>query len=90
MTWRIAIRHVTGYEYERPVTSSYNEARITPISNDRQLALESAVDVSPAVSVYRYWDWWGTLVHSFDLQDPHDELVITGTSVVETVVAPFW
>ncbi|MGH9263621.1 MAG: transglutaminase family protein [Acidimicrobiales bacterium] len=88
MTWRIGIRHVTGYEYERPVTSSYNEARITPISNDRQLALESAVDVSPAASVYRYWDWWGTLVHSFDLHDPHDELAITGTSVVETSGPP--
>jgi len=84
VTWRIAIRHVTGYEYERPVTSSYNEARITPISNDRQLALESTVEVSPAASVYRYWDWWGTLVHSFDIHEPHDELVITGTSVVET------
>ena len=84
MTWRIGIRHVTGYEYEHPVTSSYNEARITPISNDRQLALESQVDVVPAAAVYRYWDWWGTLVHAFDLHDPHDELVVTGTSVVET------
>jgi len=84
VTWRIGIRHVTGYEYERPVTSSYNEARITPISNDRQLALESKVEVSPPAAVYRYWDWWGTLVHSFDLQEPHDELVVTGTSVVET------
>jgi len=88
MTWRIGIRHVTGYEYERPVSSSYNEARITPISNDRQLVLESEVDVSPAVAVFRYWDWWGTLVHSFDVQEPHDELVITGTSIVETSSAP--
>jgi transglutaminase-like putative cysteine protease len=84
MTWRVGIRHVTGYEYARPVTSSYNEARITPISNDRQLVMEAEVAVSPKATVYRYWDWWGTLVHSFDLQDPHDELVITGTSVVET------
>jgi len=88
MTWRIGIRHVTGYQYERPVTSSYNEARITPISNDRQLVLESQVEVSPEVPVYRYWDWWGTLVHSFDLQEPHDELVITGTSIVETSGTP--
>jgi transglutaminase-like putative cysteine protease len=84
MTWRIAIRHTTGYEYERPVTSSYNEARITPISSDRQLALETSVEVRPRAPVYRYWDWWGTLVHSFDLHEPHDELVVTGTSVVET------
>ncbi len=88
MTWRIRIRHVTGYEYEKPVTSSYNEARITPISNDRQLVMDSEVDVTPPASIYRYWDWWGTLVHSFDLQEPHDELVITGTSVVETSAAP--
>jgi len=88
MTWRMGIRHVTGYEYARPVTSSYNEARITPISNDRQLVLESEVVVTPGAAVYRYWDWWGTLVHSFDLQDPHDELVITGTSVVETSGPP--
>ena len=84
VTWRIGIRHETGYEYEHPVTSSYNEARITPISNDRQLALDSTVDVSPKAVVYRYWDWWGTLVHSFDLHEPHDELIITCTSVVET------
>jgi len=88
MTWRIGIRHVTGYEYEKPVTSSYNEARITPISNDRQLVLESEVDVTPPASIYRYWDWWGTLVHSFDLQEAHDELIITGTSVVETSGPP--
>ena len=88
MSWRIAIRHVTGYEYESPVTSSYNEARITPISNDRQLAVETTVEVLPRAAVYRYWDWWGTLVPSFDLHDPHDQLVITGTSVVETSPAP--
>jgi transglutaminase-like putative cysteine protease len=84
VTWRIGIRHVTTHEYERPVTSSYNEARITPISNDRQLTLESTVAVAPPATVYRYWDWWGTLVHSFDLHVAHDALVITGSSVVET------
>lgn len=88
MTWRIRIRHVTGYEYEKPVSSSYNEARITPISNDRQLVLESEVVVTPTAPIYRYWDWWGTLVHAFDLQEPHSELAITGTSVVETSAAP--
>jgi transglutaminase-like putative cysteine protease len=88
VTWRVGIRHVTGYEYEQPVSSSYNEARISPISNDRQLVLESEVKVSPAASVYRYWDWWGTLVHSFDLHEPHDELMITGTSIVETSGPP--
>ena len=50
--------------------------------------MESEVEVSPSTAVYRYWDWWGTLVHSFDLHEPHDELVITGTSIVETSSHP--
>jgi transglutaminase-like putative cysteine protease len=84
VTWRISIRHHTGYKYQRPVVSSYNEARITPISNDRQLVMESEVEVSPPAAVFRYWDWWGTLVHAFDLHLPHDSLMVTGSSVVET------
>jgi transglutaminase-like putative cysteine protease len=84
VTWRIAIRHRSGYQYQRPVTSSYNEARISPISSDRQLVLEASVDISPRATTFRYWDWWGTLVHAFDVQVPHDELVVTGTSVEET------
>ena len=30
MSWRIAIRHRTGYKYAEPVRASYNEARLTP------------------------------------------------------------
>jgi len=84
MSWRIAIRHVTGYHYQKEVTSSYNEARITPLSTPRQVCLEARVDVSPSVRPRRYWDYWGTSVDAFDLHVPHTELVVTGTSVVET------
>lgn len=84
MSWRLHIRHVTGYRYGGEVTSSYNEARVTPLSTDRQVAVEATVEVSPATRPYRYWDYWGTLVDAFDLQEPHTELSVVGTSVVET------
>jgi len=84
MSWRIAIRHVTGYRYQNTVDSSYNEARITPLSTPRQLCLEARVEVSPSVRPRRYWDYWGTCVDAFDLHVAHTELVVTGTSVVET------
>lgn len=84
MAWRIAITHTTGYRYRNEVTSSYNEARITPISNANQLVLESMVAVTPSAVAFRYWDYWGTLVHAFDIHVPHLELAVTGTSVVET------
>jgi transglutaminase-like putative cysteine protease len=87
MTWRLKIRHVSGYRYQTVVSASYNEARITPLTTDTQLTVESRVDIHPLTRSYRYWDYWGTLVHAFDLHVPHTELVVSGSSVVETATA---
>ncbi len=84
MTWELRIRHTTGYRYRGEVHSSYNEARVTPLSTDRQVAMETSVSVTPATRTYRYWDYWGTLVDAFDVHEPHTELSVIGTSVVET------
>jgi transglutaminase-like putative cysteine protease len=91
VTWELRIRHETGYRYRGEVHSSYNEARVTPLSTDRQVAMETSVAVTPATRTYRYWDYWGTLVDSFDVHEPHTELSVVGTSVVETspAVEPF-
>ena len=84
MTWRLEIRHETGYRYPRDARASYNEARLTPLSTAGQLTIDARVEVEPRVRLARYWDYWGTLVHSFDVQVPHRELLVTATSVVET------
>jgi transglutaminase-like putative cysteine protease len=84
VSWRLRIRHTTGYRYTGEVRSSYNEARVTPLSTDRQVAVEAAVAVTPPTRTYRYWDYWGTLVDAFDVHEPHTELSVVGTSVVET------
>ncbi|MEJ7666328.1 MAG: hypothetical protein WKG07_45845 [Hymenobacter sp.] len=43
--------------------SSYNEARITPdLDRPPAGAWSPRSRWSPAASIYRYWDWWGTLV----------------------------
>jgi transglutaminase-like putative cysteine protease len=84
MTWRLRVRHRTGYSYAGEVKSSFNEARMTPLTDATQMTLESRVEVAPAASTYHYRDYWGTLVTSFDIHAPHAELVVTATSVVET------
>ena len=48
MSWRIAIRHRTVYNYAEPVRASYNEARLTPPSVDGQHTLQAALVVTPA------------------------------------------
>ncbi len=84
MTWRVAIRHSTSYQYAGEVHSSYNEARVTPLTTDRQVVVEASLRVTPPAPTFRYWDYWGAMVHVFDLHVPHTELAVTGTSVVET------
>jgi len=84
MSWRIAIRHRTVYNYAEPVRASYNEARLTPPSVDGQHTLQAALVVTPAVRSLRYVDYWGTAVDAFDIHVPHTELVVLATSTVET------
>ena len=88
--WRIRVVHTTGYRYEAPVVQSYNEARLTPRSDRWQNLVVSRIETSPPTRSYRYTDYWGTEVTSFDLHAPHTELKITSSSVVETgdVVEP--
>ena len=88
MSWQIRIEHATGYRYESPVLSSYNEVRIIPQTGMHQLTLEAMVRTEPPASTYRYWDYWGTQVTAFDIHIPHTELVVTGRSVVQTSPTP--
>lgn len=84
MSWRIRVRHRTGYTYPSPVRSSYNEARMTPPSDHGQQTLETRLEVYPVTSPLRYVDYWGTIVHAFDVHQPHTTLRVTATAVVET------
>ncbi|MCU1448044.1 MAG: transglutaminase protein [Acidimicrobiales bacterium] len=84
MSWRIDVRHTTEYRYAQEVMASYNEARLTPQSTADQVTVVSRLEVDPHARLFRYWDYWGTLVHAFDVHVPHDELIVTASSTVET------
>jgi transglutaminase-like putative cysteine protease len=84
MSWRIRVEHTTEYRYSGEVRSSYNEARISPLTTIDQLVLEATVEVTPRARVFRYLDYWGSVVHAFDVGRPHDEMTVVGRSVVET------
>ena len=82
--WRMRVVHATGYAYKSPVTASFNEARLTPRSDNRQNVILNRVETAPATRSYRYVDYWGPAVTSFDLHAPHTELEVIASSVVET------
>jgi transglutaminase-like putative cysteine protease len=84
VSWRLRIRHVTGFTYAGKAHASYNEARLTPMTTPWQVTLFSQVEVYPPATTYRYYDYWGTLVTAFDLQRAHGELKVVASSLVET------
>jgi transglutaminase-like putative cysteine protease len=81
---RLRVVHTTAFTYGAPVTSSYNEARLTPQTTTTQTTLEAAVRTDPPSNVQRYHDYWGTEVTAFDLHRPHDRLEVVASSLVET------
>jgi transglutaminase-like putative cysteine protease len=84
MSWRLGIRHTTTYTYDTEVTASYNEARLVPVTNPSQVAMDARVVTEPPTRQQTYWDYWGTQVTVFDLHVPHSQLEVVATSVVDT------
>ncbi|MEU6507448.1 MULTISPECIES: transglutaminase family protein [unclassified Streptomyces] len=81
---RLRIRHETRVSYAQAAVSSHNEVRMTPLTLPGQTTLDGRVTVGPAAVTWSYWDYWGTQVTGFDLMDPHSDLTITASSLVET------
>lgn len=79
----LRVVHSTGYRYDGGASSSYNEARMTPLSDGNQSVLYSRLDVSPTAWTHSYVDYWGTSVTGFELHGRHDHLRVVSTSTVD-------
>jgi transglutaminase-like putative cysteine protease len=80
---RYRIQHSSRYEYDRSVTASFNEARLTPLQAPWQVRLESNIVIDPMTWNYRYTDYWGNEVRVFEASGAHRSLDIRATSLVE-------
>jgi transglutaminase-like putative cysteine protease len=86
--WLLEIVHQTRMHYHGAARASYNEARMTPLTLPSQNALQTRVSVGNGTPVWAYQDYWGTVVSSFDIQAPHNELTVRSHAMVETSAAP--
>jgi transglutaminase-like putative cysteine protease len=87
-SWRLSVEHTTTYRYSNNVRASFNEVRVVPQTNERQLVLESRVSTTPSTAMFRYRDYWGTQVLAFDIAHAHDLLQVRASAVVETRTVP--
>lgn len=85
---RLRIKHTTAFTYRGPVTASYNQARMIPLTEPGQQVLQSSLDVSPLSWRHDFTDYWGTSVAAFEVTHPHRRLVVTARSTVELDSAP--
>lgn len=84
MSMRMRVRHATTYTYSEPTVASYSEARLTPQTTADQYVRRSRLEIAPTAWSQEYRDYWGATVTAFEVTDPHDELTVVATSVVDT------
>ena len=85
---RLRIVHTSTFRYADPVVASYNEARMTPLSQPGQTVLETRLEIQPQTWSHDFRDYWGTQVTAFEVLAPHRSLVLTAEHVVEVVERP--
>ena len=78
-----AVRHLTKFNYSKPVSESIMETRMHPRSDENQRCLSFQLSVSPRCRVFSYRDHLANHVHHFDIPGAHDQLVIVAESLVE-------
>lgn len=83
----LTIRHHTGFTYDGIAKSSYNEARMTPITSTNQEVRHSQLSVQPVVPLSSHVDYFGTAVTAFDIHEPHSRLEVEVRSSVESHAA---
>jgi len=84
MSMRMRVRHATTYTYSEPTAASYSEARLTPQTTAEQYVRRSRLEITPTAWSQEYRDYWGATVVAFEVTDPHDQLTVVATSIVDT------
>ncbi len=83
MKYRIV--HTTAYRYSEPASLSQNELFLTPRETSTQRVIQSHLTIAPEPQYLdRRSDYFGNIVQVFMVQQPHNELSMTATSMVET------
>lgn len=77
------VQHRTHYKYIGFASSSHNEVRLKPISDDNQKCRSYEVKVTPRATVYEY-ETIGGFVDHFSIAESHTELEILAESTVDT------
>jgi transglutaminase-like putative cysteine protease len=83
-----AIRFLTEYHYDTPVTDNLNALRVRPATTSTQRCDEFHTRIEPEARVSRHLDYFGTEVIEFGIPTAHEQLTIDMRARVVTSLAP--
>jgi transglutaminase-like putative cysteine protease len=83
-----AIRFLTEYVYDAPVSDNLNALRVRPATTSTQRCDEFTVRIDPEARVGRHSDYFGTEVLEFGIVRPHARLSIDVRARVVTAEPP--
>ena len=84
---RHRIVHKTSIGYDKRATASYNELRMSPLTEPGQTTLENRLRVRPMTWSHVYRDYWGAHVTAMEAIGDHSSLEVEATSTVERSTA---
>lgn len=87
-TMHFAIRFLTEYRYDAPVSDNLNALRVRPATTSTQRCDEFTVRIDPEARVGRHSDYFGTEVLEFGIVRPHKRLSIDVRARVVTAEPP--
>jgi transglutaminase-like putative cysteine protease len=79
-----AIRFLTEYRYDAPVTDNLNALRVKPATTPTQRVDDFVVRVDPEARLHQHADYFGTTVIEFGISRPHDHMSIDVRARVKT------
>ena len=82
-----AIRYLTEYRYDEPVTDNLNALRVKPATTPCQRVDDFGVRVDPESRLHQHLDYYGTTVIEFGVSKPHEHLAIDVRARVATMPA---
>jgi transglutaminase-like putative cysteine protease len=83
-----AIRYLTEYRYDGPVTDNLNALRVRPAVTPTQRVDDFGVRVSPETRLDTHLDYFGTSVTEFGISRPHEQLAVDVRARVVTFSGP--
>ena len=83
-----AIRFLTDYRYDGPVTDNLNALRVQPATTATQRVDDFGVRVDPQTRLHQHLDYYGTTVIEFGISKPHEHMSIDVRARVATKAPP--